>query len=138
MKVSHNMKDSNKLIYPELSYKITGILFAVHNELGRFRNEKEYGDAIENYLRKFNMNYEREKILPPSFEQELKGRNKTDFLIDNKITLEIKTKRLLTRDDYYQTKRYLVALNKKLGLLVNFRDKYLKPKRILNSTAGEN
>jgi len=132
------MADIDKLIYPELSYKITGILFTVHNELGRFRNEKEYGDAIEKYLGKFNMNYEREKILPPSFEQELKGRNKIDFLIDNKIILEIKTERLLTRDDYYQTKRYLVALNKKLGLLVNFRDKYLKPKRILNSIAKEN
>ena len=36
--------NKDKLIYPELSYKITGILFAVHNELERFRNEKQYGD----------------------------------------------------------------------------------------------
>lgn len=129
------MRDFNKLIHPELSYKITGILFAVHNELGRFLNEKQYADAIEGYLKKLKIAYEREKILPPVFEQELEGRNKLDFLIEGKLILEIKTKRVLARDDYYQTKRYLTVLNKKLGLLVNFRDKYIRPKRILNSLA---
>jgi len=121
----YNMKSFNKLIHPELSYKITGVLFAVHNELGRFRNEKEYGDAIETHLKKFNIGYEREK--------KIDIRNTVDFLIENKVILEIKVKRLLTKEEYYQIKRYLVALNKKSGLLVNFRDKYIKPKRILNS-----
>ena len=131
------MKNFSKLIYPELSYKITGILFAVHNELGRFCNEKQYADSIERYLKKLKMKYEREKILPPSFEEELRGRNRIDFLIEDKIILEIKAKQVLIKDDYYQTKRYLLALNKKLGLLVNFRDKYIKPKRILNSSVSE-
>jgi hypothetical protein len=35
------MKNFSKLIYPELSYKINGVLFAVHNELGRFYNEQQ-------------------------------------------------------------------------------------------------
>jgi len=34
-----------KPIYAELSYKINGVLFAVHNELGRYRSEKIYADA---------------------------------------------------------------------------------------------
>ena len=123
-----------KLIYPELSYKITGFLFTIHNELGRFCNEQQYGDAVENYLKKFKINYKRELILPPSFEDEVKGRNRIDFLIDDKIILEVKAKRLLTREDYYQAKRYLTSFNKRLGLLVNFRDKYIKPRRILNSS----
>lgn len=131
------MKDFTKLIYPELSYKITGILFSVHNELSGFCNEKQYADAIEGYLKKLKINYEREKVLPPSFEYEAEGRNKADFLIDNKIILEIKAKQFLSRSDYYQTKRYLVALNKKLAILVNFHQKYIRPKRILNSLAKE-
>ncbi len=123
----------SKVIYPELSYKITGVLYKVHNELGRFCNEKQYGDFIEKLLKEDDIKYEREKILPESFEGEHKGRNKLDFIIDNKIILELKAKRVLPREDYYQIKRYLEALNLKLAMLVNFRDKYLKPKRILNS-----
>lgn len=127
----------SKLIYPELSYKTNGILFKVHNELGQFCNEKQYSDLVEQYLKSLNLYYEREKVLPPSFENELKGRNKVDFLIDNKIILELKVKRFLTNEDYYQVKRYLNALNKKLGILVNFRRKFITPKRVLNSYAKE-
>jgi len=130
-------KYANRIIYPELSYKINGILFAVHNELGKFRNEKQYSDAIENYLKVFKINYEREKALQPSFEGEIKGRNRIDFLIDDKIVLEIKTKRVLDREDYYQVKRYLITLNKKLAILVNFRQKRLNLKRILNPSVSE-
>lgn len=131
------MRITENLIYPELSYQITGILFTVHNNLGRFCNEKQYGDAIENYLKSHNIEHIREFVLPPSFENESKGRNKIDFIIKNKILLELKAKRVVEKDDYYQTMRYLRALNKKLGLIVNFRDKFIKPKRIINSSAPE-
>ena len=50
-----------KLIYPDLSYLLNGIFFKIHNQLGRFRNEKEYGDALENELNKATIKYEREK-----------------------------------------------------------------------------
>ena len=42
------MQIRNKnLLYPELSYQLNGIFFEVHNNLGRFLNEKQYADAIE-------------------------------------------------------------------------------------------
>lgn len=107
----------DKLVYPELSYKINGILFTVHNEQGQFCNEQQYCDAIENHLKRLNIKYEREKILPPSFDNELKGRNKVDFLIENNIILEVKAKRIVANEEYYQVKRYLVSLNKKLGII---------------------
>ena len=39
-----------KIIYKELSYQINGLLFEIHNELGRFANEKQVCDYIENKL----------------------------------------------------------------------------------------
>ncbi len=124
-----------KIIYPDLSYTLCGILFDVHNELGRYNNEKQYYDLIGSSLNKKNIRFEREKILPISFEGEVKGRNIIDFLVEDTIVLEIKAKRILEREDYYQVQRYLKALNKKLGILVNFRTRYLQPKRILNSSS---
>jgi len=123
---------AGKVVYPDLSYQLTGILFATHNDLGRFCNEKQYGDRVEKYLVENNIGYEREKVLPVSFDGEGIGRNKADFLIEDKVILELKAKRIISREDYYQTKRYLVALNKELGILVNFQQRYLAPKRILN------
>ena len=124
---------SSKLIYGDLTFQINGILFNVQNTLGRYCNEKQYCDAIELYLKQAKIPYEREKILPPSFAGEAPGRNKVDFLIDNCLILEIKAKRITGRIEYYQTQRYLHALNKKLALLVNFHEPALKPKRIINS-----
>lgn len=132
------MSLNKKIIYPELSYEINGILFAAHNELGGFCNEQQCCDCIEELLKEHKIQYEREKILPPFFKGEKEGRNRIDFLIvkgKEEIILEIKVKSILTKEDYYQIKRYLKAANTKLGILVNFRSKYLSPKRILNSVA---
>jgi len=125
--------NKEKIIYPDLSYSINGILFEVQNNIGHYCNEKQYGDAVEKLLLENNIKYEREKELPKFFEGEQDRRNIVDFLIENKILLELKTKRIISKEDYYQVRRYLESLNLKLGILVNFRDKYLKPRRILNS-----
>ena len=43
-----NMED---LIYEKLTYALNGIYFKVHNKLGRFGRERQYGDAIEMLLK---------------------------------------------------------------------------------------
>jgi len=97
---SNDTNNTNKLIHPELSYIVTGILFNAHNDLGRYAREKQYGDLIEEKLKEIKLPYKR--------ELEIKGTgNIIDFFIDNKIILEIKAKRIITKDDYYQTQRYL-------------------------------
>ena len=127
-----NSTNKNKVLHPELSYKIVGILFDVHNNLGRFRNEQQYSDAIGLELKKLNIPYKREHHLYKSFEGERDNRNIVDFIINEKIVIEVKAKRALLKEDYFQIKRYLISSNYELGLLVNFRTKYLAPKRILN------
>lgn len=121
----------NKLIFPELSYAVCGCCFDVHNSLGRFRNEKQYGDALEQRFAAKNISYTREFPLPESFNGEHSRRNIVDFLIEDKIILDLKAKRLITKEDYFQMKRYLAASGKKLGIIVNFRQKLLLPKRVL-------
>ena len=59
--------------------------------------------------------------------------NFIDFIIENKILIDLKAKPFIKKDDYYQMKRYLQITNLEIGLVVNFRDEYLKPRRVLNS-----
>lgn len=113
-----------QLLHPELSYTITGILFSTHNELGPYAREKQYCDLIEKKLKEAKITYQRECAIGDTG-------NILDFLIENKIVLEIKSKRLLLPADYYQIQRYLQEAKIKLGVLVNFRNKYIKPVRVI-------
>ncbi len=123
-------QEEDKVVYRELSYKITGFLFQAHKDLGRFRKEKQYGDYIEDLLKANKVDYQREYRI---ITQE-KVRDIADFIIDNKIILELKAKDFIINEDYDQIKRYLITLNLKLGLLVNFRQTRVSVKRVLNSS----
>ncbi|MDO8601481.1 MAG: GxxExxY protein, partial [bacterium] len=96
-------------------------------------SEKQYTDALEIVLEKNGLVFQREKFIPIKFESELIQGIFPDFLVENCIVLDLKAKKFVTKDDYNQMMKYLQLLNKKLGLIVNFRSTYLKPKRILNS-----
>ncbi len=132
-----NANDTNekgKIVYKELSYLITGILFEVHNKLGRYGREKQYGDMLENYLKDRMITYEREKELPVD-KVDNQFTNRVDFVINKQLLIDLKAKDLVTKDDYYQMNRYLNASGFKLGLIVNFRNKYLKPIRVIRANS---
>jgi GxxExxY protein len=114
----------DKIFFPELSYVITGICFGVHNEIGRFAREKQYGDAIEKKLKKTGIIYKRELAIGES-------NNIVDFLIDQKIILGLKAVRIVTKEIYFQVQRYLQESGIRLGIIINFRSLYLKPIRVV-------
>ena len=122
-----------KILYKDLSYQLTGLLFKTHKELGHYRNEKQYADYFEKLLKESDIKYAREF----RFEDQQYGKEKIrcicDFIVDDKIILEFKAKNFITKEDYYQLKRYLITLNLELGIIINFRQIRLTPKRILNS-----
>lgn len=113
-----------KVIYPKLSYKIVGVCFEAHNDLGRYSREKQYGDYISRRFNENGLKFKREFPISDSG-------NLLDFLVEEKIILELKSKRIITKMDYYQLQRYLQATKLKLGILVNFRNIYLNPKRAI-------
>lgn len=133
MSKSISYQKEDKVVYKELSYEICGLLFKTHNNLGRYKNEKQYADHFEYLLKNNNYKFKREYKLTESFAGERPGRNICDFIIDNRIVIELKTVRFLSQEDYFQIKRYLSCSGLRLGILVNFRQKYLTPRRILNN-----
>lgn len=115
---------SKKVIYPELSYKLTGMFLEVKKELGEYAREKQYGDLLEKKFKEANLSYGREIAIGDTG-------NIADFIVDNKIVLELKAARFITSENYRQIQNYLQQTKLDLGMLVNFRDKFLKPKRIV-------
>lgn len=122
-----------KLIYPELSYRIVGILFKVHSELGGKYQEKYYQRAVAKLFDSDGLTYKREVPVDLNFRGEKIGKYFLDFVLDNKIVLELKATPFLHPEDFRQVLAYLKANGLKLGILANFRGRKLVYKRVLNS-----
>lgn len=102
----------NELIYKDESYAIIGKCFEVHNNLGPGFLEIVYKDALEYEFRKSNIPFEREKeylihykniILPHKFF--------ADFVLFDKIILEIKSTNGIAEEYIAQAINYLKVLN---------------------------
>lgn len=122
---------TNKVLYPQLSYLIMGVLFDIQNELGNSLLEKHYQRAIEIKFKELHIPYQREVKTSVYFEEEKLGDFYIDFIIDQKVILETKCIPKLSSDDMKQVLRYLESTKIKLGILANFRSKRLDFKRVL-------
>lgn len=120
------------LLYPELSYQIIGILFEVYNQLGPGYHEKYYQRAIAKELENNKIPFAQQVFIPLKFRKEVIGRQYLDFLIEEKIVLEIKKGDRFSKRHIEQIFNYLKATGLKLGILANFGSKSLKFKRIIN------
>lgn len=122
----------NDLIYPDLSYKIVGILFSVFNQLGYGYKEKYYQRAIKNELLILNVPFKEQIAFPIIYKDKIIGKQIFDFLIDGKVVLEIKRGDNFSQRDIIQTTGYLKSASLSLGILARFSSKGLKFKRIVN------
>jgi GxxExxY protein len=122
----------NNLIYKQESYDIIGVCMEVHKELGKGFSEIVYGDALEIELKDARIVYQREVKFNITYKGNLLPHYYVaDFIIDNKIVLEIKAIESLTKSHTKQTLNYLAASKIKLGILVNFGEDSLNYKRII-------
>jgi len=120
------------LIYPDFSYKIIGILFDVYNKLGFGYQEKYYQRAVASTLLENKIKFSEQVKIPLTFKNSNIGNYFLDFLIEEKIVLEIKKGDYFSKTNIEQVYAYLKATNLKLGILANFTGKGVKHKRIIN------
>lgn len=130
---ANGRKYANDLVYAELSYKIMGVLFNIHNSLGPNHPEKHYQKAIEIELKNMNIPFEREKLVRLEYKEQSIGRYFLDFVIDQKIALEVKTIDFFGKAEWRQVRDYLNSEHLKLAILVNFSKPRLTFKRVLNA-----
>lgn len=121
-----------EIIYKSESFKIIGLCMEVHNNLGKGFLEIVYKDALEYEFRNNQIPFEREKeyvvkykdvILPHKFY--------ADFVVLDKIILEVKGIAGIAVEHLAQTLNYLKVSGCKLGLIVNFGKSSLQYKRVV-------
>ncbi len=121
----------NKIIYPDLSFRIAGILFKIYNELGGGYQEKYYYKPIETELQKSQIHYVRQSVVDLRYKDLSLGRYFIDYIIDKKIVLEIKVTPYFSKRDIKQVLAYLEKSKMELGILASFTKTGVKLKRIL-------
>lgn len=115
---------NKRIVYPELSYQLMGVLFKVHNKLGPSYQEKYYQRAIAVELKYQRIPFIREREITLAYGNQGIGKYRLDFVIDNKIALEIKTVPFLKSQFINQLLAYLVSANLKLGIIqTNYQPK---------------
>ncbi len=124
--------NKNKIVYKKLSYEIVGILFEVYNELGYGYQERHYEKAIKSHFQEKKIKYIRQAPYQISVKGKIIGRYYFDFLVEDKIILEIKKGKYFSKRNLEQVKGYLHHSKKKLAILANFTPDDVKFKRILN------
>jgi GxxExxY protein len=103
-----------------------------HKALGKGFNEIVYKDALEIEFKLNNILFEREKKFELTYKSfPLPRQYYADFVIYDKIILEVKAIESLSNSNVKQTLNYLAASKMRLGLLVNFGEDSLKYKRVI-------
>lgn len=100
--------------------------FAVWKELGSAYKESAYQKALILELGKRGIPSEKEKTLHVSYDGEVVGSYRPDFVIDAKVLLEVKALPFLPRVHRSQFWRYLKGSPYRVGFLVNFGGKELE------------
>lgn len=120
------------MIYKNESYEIIGVLFEVHNNLGGGFLEVVYADALEYEFKQRNIPYEREKEYAVNYKGVmLPHKFYADFVIYDKIILEIKAVKEFHNRHVAQCINYLKVSNNKLAILANFQNIKLEYQRIV-------
>ena len=115
------------------TYGIIGAAMSVHTELGMGFLEAVYGDALAIELKRRHIPFEREKSIHIMYKgQKLNHYYVADFLCYGDIIVELKAVEQIQSVHMAQVLNYLSATGYKLALLINFGEKSLKYKRIVN------
>ena len=122
----------SELIFKEEAFQIIGCCMEVHRELGKGHSEVIYKDALQVELARKPLAFTREKEYTIAYKGVvLLHKYFADFVLLDKIILEVKAIDCLTESHVKQVVNYLAASKLKLGLLVNFGEDSLNWKRVV-------
>ncbi|MEN9517509.1 MAG: hypothetical protein RLZZ381_97 [Cyanobacteriota bacterium] len=121
------------MIGNELTYKIIGCAMKVHNKMGPGFQEVIYQRCLAIELERAGLGFAREQEQPVFYDRIQVGTRRADFVVEDRVVVEIKAVVQLEDVHIAQAKNYTVAYDFPLGLLINFGGKSLEHKLMFNN-----
>jgi len=106
--------------HEEITHKIIGCAYKVHNTLGFGFLESLYKKAMVVEFTKLSLTYEVEKQLKVHYDEQIIGDFYIDLLVENEIIIELKSVQALAKEHEVQLVNYLNGMKLDFGLLINF------------------
>lgn len=123
--------DSRGLLYEDLIYKIRGAAFAVYNALGSGHKESVYQNALAEEFRKIGIIFKKEASIAVNYNDKKVGSYQPDFVINDRIIIEIKALRFTEGIEKEQVRYYLKNSSYRLALIINFGSSPISIERIV-------
>ena len=118
--------------HKELSQKVIGVAYTVHNILGPGLLEHAYREAMCVELGLAGIAHEREKVYGLEYKGCNVGTYFADIVVDNKILLELKSALELHPSMEAQIINYPKVTGIEVGYLINFHNRWVQWKRFVN------
>ena len=137
--MTNNNEDKEKIMYKDLSYKLQGLLFDIRNDLGSGHKESIYQKALEKELTGAGIKFTREPAIKIySQKGEFLGLYRPDFLVEDKIVVELKAVEHISRQETTRVYDYLRNSKYELAYFVNFASPRLFIKRLIFTNDRKN
>jgi len=121
-----------ELKYAGITEKIIGCAMTVHKKMKAGYSELIYSRCLAIEFDMVHLPYKKELELPIYYDETIVGKRRVDFMVDDKIVVELKAIAELTDKELNQTLNYLENHRQEVGLLINFGAKSLQFKRLIN------
>lgn len=119
--------------HEDLTYQINGAAMAVHRRIGPGQKEDVYQRALGVEFEKVPLSFEAQKNLEVYDEGRLVGFYIPDFIVEGKVIVEIKAFATLHQKYLGQVITYLNHTGLAIGLLINFGERSVRPRRVFPS-----
>ena len=123
------------LKHQDITQKIIGASFEVHKFLGNGFQEVIYQRALAYEFHQAGLTFAREieqQIYYKNLPEPI-GTRRADFVVEDKILVELKATKQLEDVHFAQSLNYLKVYKLDVGLLINFGSKSLEFKRLIRT-----
>jgi len=127
MEVHHGEHRGHRAFVNDLTQKVIGLAIEVHRALGPGLLESTYEACVAHELSEAKITFHRQKPLKINYKShQIDCAYRLDFVVEDKLLLELKSVDALDRIHEAQVLTYLKLGNYPLGLLINFNVPVLK------------